>query len=286
MTEIRPMAADEATEMAQLWARTWREVARSNGHEPRDQDAASLERSAADFTYLLCTDPGASFVATSDEAIVGLATGLVRGDTYLLSHLCVAPELQDQGVGRQLLRTALAYGEMAPRGLICSSSDPRAVLRYVRAGFHVSPAMTAHGRPGTSVISPLRRSEGSPPDLVAADELDRLTRGVTHREDFAHLRATGAELWLDEDGAYALVRGGDVLTLAAASPTLAARALAALLSGCTTGQPLTASWLTDATPWAFQAAAEARARCVGWGALMLRGAWPAERNYLPSEVFG
>lgn len=103
MTEIRPMAAGDATEMAQLWARTWREVARSNGREPRHQDPTSLERSAADFAYILCTDPGASFLATSGGPIVGLATGLVRGDTYLLSHLCVAPEHQDQGLGRQLL---------------------------------------------------------------------------------------------------------------------------------------------------------------------------------------
>lgn len=280
------MAAVEARKMAQLWARTWREVARLNGHEPRDQDEAALERSAADFAYILGTDPGGSLVATSDGAIVGLATSLMRGDLYLLAHLCVAPEHQDQGLGGRLLGAALAYGEAATRGLICSSADPRAIHRYVRVGFRASPAMMAHGRPGSPATSALRRSDGSPADLAAVDELDRLTRGVAHGDDLAHLLATGAELWLDDDGAYALVRGHDILTLSAASPTLAARALAALLSGRTTGEPLTASWLTDATPWAFEAAAQVRARCVGWGALMLRGEWAIQRNYLPSEVFG
>lgn len=211
---------------------------------------------------------------------------VVRGDTYALTHLCVAPERQDQGVGGRLLAAALAQAKPARRALICSSPDPRAFQRYVRAGFRVSPAMLAAGRPEQSGPSPPRRSEASPADLGAVDELDRLTRGINLRDDFAHLRSAGAELRLDDDGAYALVRDGYIHTLTAASTSLAARALATLSSGGATGEPLTALWLTDATQWAFEAAAEVRARCTGWGALMLRGEWPTERLYLPSELFG
>lgn len=279
------MRPEEAPALAELWTRTWAAKSRSQGHEPRDQDAASLERAAAGFAHIERTSPGGSFVATSGGRIVGLATGLVRGDTYVLAHLAVDPEQQDKGIGGKVLSAALAFGQDSPRGLICSSPDPRAVQRYVRAGFRCTPCMIATGRPGQSAASSLRLSDGSPADLAAAAELDRLTRGVSLQDDVAHLRSTGAELWVDDDGAYAVRTGEFIHSLTAASPALAKRTLAALLSGSATGTPLTAMWLTDATPWAFEAAAAVRARCQGWGALMFRGAWPSARTYLPSELF-
>lgn len=283
------MAPGDAEEMARLWVRTWRALQRSLGGEQRADDEAGLRRLAARFGHLLATDPDGSVVAASGGRLVGLAAGHVRGDTHVLANLCVAPEHQDGGLGQALLRRALAHGEDAARGLICSSPDPRALRCYVRAGFRLSPAMTAVGRsghPDPALRPSLRPSDGGGADLATVDELDRRTRGVVRSADVAHLRAGGADLWVDDDGAYALVHGSDVVTVAGATATLAARSLAALLSGVVTGEPTTARWLTDATPWAFEAAADAGAECRGWGAVMLRGEWPAGRAYLPSGAFG
>lgn len=52
------MIPGDASEMARLWARTWRAVALSEGRERREQGPSALERSAAEFAYIGGSDRG------------------------------------------------------------------------------------------------------------------------------------------------------------------------------------------------------------------------------------
>jgi hypothetical protein len=67
---------------------------------------------------------------------------------------------------------------------------------------------------------------------------------------------------------------------------IARRDLGALLSGGVVDRQLTALWLTSDTPWAFEAASDARATLRSHGAVMTRGFDGGTRTYIPSSVFG
>lgn len=281
------MTEADAGTVARLWAAIWNGVAKALGEELRDYDEVAFERMAARYRYLLGTDPSGSYVAVDGGEVVGLAVSHVRGSTFMLANLGVAPLRQDRGLGRRLLAAVLDHGANADRGLICSSPDPRALVRYLRAGFRAMPAMEAVGRPGGAAApSSLRRSGASQADLATVHEIDLQVRGLARPGDVAAMVASGAQLFVDDAGAYALATDTEVVTVCARDFALARRTLAALLSGSAAGRCCTARWLTAATPWAFEAAAEVRAGLKGHGAVMLQGSWPVVQPWLPSGVFG
>ena len=285
---LRSMTAEDVGMVARLWASIWQALTHALGEEARHFDEVAFDRMERRYRYLLAVDPGGSHVAVDDGEIVGLGVSHVHGGTFVLANLGVAPSCQDRGLGRQLLDATLEHGAAAARGLICSSPDPRALVRYLRSGFWAAPAMEAVGRAGVASPAPraLRRSAGSPADLALVDEIDRQVRGAARPGDIAVMVDSGAQLYLDDEGAYALATDTEVVTLCATGPALGRRALVALLSGAVTGRCCTARWLTAATPWAFEAAAEARASLKGHGAVMTRGTWPLLQAWLPSGVFG
>ena len=286
---IRPLRDDDAEPAAEVWleafGRLLAPVAPVDPAEPLDP--AEITRTAQRYRHLITTDPGGSFVAVEDGSIVGLAASLVRGDTFVLSNLAVRPDHQSGGIGRQLLELALAAGATAPTGVIFSSSDPRAVHRYIRAGFAVHPAMGATGRPdGRAVESPLRAATASLADRAEIDRVDLAVHGRTRRVDLEFLLGTGSECYLDGEGAYAVVSSGRLTWLAATDERLGRRALAALLSGSVTGAPLSAMWMTAEMQWAFLAATDAGAELGSRGSVMVRGRPNHRGAYVPNGVFG
>src|SRR6185437_8367333 len=75
---------------------------------------------------------GQMLVAERDEQVQGYASSITRGHMAFLSSLFISPTVQSTGLGRALLAAL-----RPPAGLLfCtdSSSDPRAVALYVRAG--------------------------------------------------------------------------------------------------------------------------------------------------------
>src|SRR6059058_3993807 len=143
--------------------------------------------------HLLETDPGGAWVAESAEGrVVGVALALLREGLWGLSLLAVEPALQGNGIGRRLLDAALSYADAARGAIILSSTDPKAMRRYARAGFALRPAVAAAGIVGGAEL------------LVLGD------RGfVVHCEGTPRLLAA-----LDEEAAQALLRAA----LAASSP--------------------------------------------------------------------
>src|SRR3954468_21731654 len=92
--------------------------------------------------HVLDTDPGGSWVAERDGAVVGVAQALVREGLWGLSLYAVAPALQGRGVGRRLLDATLAHGAGAIRGrVILSTEHPAAMHRYARTGLALHPCV-------------------------------------------------------------------------------------------------------------------------------------------------
>src|SRR5262245_63466491 len=65
-----------------------------------------------------------------------MVSALVRGRVWYLSMFFVLPGDQGRGLGRALLKRALAYGEARGTEVRCTwaTLDPRAQTRYVMAG--------------------------------------------------------------------------------------------------------------------------------------------------------
>jgi GNAT superfamily N-acetyltransferase len=119
---LRPARISDAAAMYEVWYRA----------EP-EPDKPSLSRDAWRLGYFehVVTNGGV-LVATDRNRLVGFAALLERSGVVYLSDLFVNPASQSSGIGRRFLTEILA----GRTGVICtlSSTDPRALPLYVRAG--------------------------------------------------------------------------------------------------------------------------------------------------------
>lgn len=148
--------------------------------EQTPAEAAALLRRRS--RHVARTDPG-GYRPAVDEASgmpLGVALSTRREGTRGLSLLAVPPSAQRQGVGRELLAAALAYGRGCLRGIICGSPDPRAAAPYRRAGFALHPAMRLEGavRKGGLPAPDGAVHEGSAEHRDLMDPVDRRTRAA------------------------------------------------------------------------------------------------------------
>ena len=226
--------------------------------------------------HLLTTDPGGCWVAEDSGGMVGMATSSVRETTWILATYAVRPGLQGQGLGKAILDAAMGHGHGALRGMLSSSSDPRAVRRYRLAGFSLHPQMYFTGtvdRTTLPVVDKIR--EGSPSDVDLMDSIDRRTRGAAHGPDHAVMAGLWQLLVSDTStgSGYAYVdeRGG-VALLAATNRRTAVRLLWEALARSTGRTPL--AHLTAANEWAIDVGLAARLDLHTEGYLGLRGLKP------------
>jgi ribosomal protein S18 acetylase RimI-like enzyme len=244
--------------------------------------------------HLLGTDPEGSWVAVGDDGtIVGMSQALVRDGYWTLSQLGTRPGRQGHGVGRELLRLALAYGDPASPGTIQCSRDPKAMALYIGAGFAAHPVVAAWGtmRPG-SVRAPedVRRLE---PDQVGDRELqivaeiDRARRASVRTADIVTmLSRPGTRLLLHEDQAYAVARDERIVTLAGLQEASARLVLRAMLAETPVGETIQVNWLTSGQQWAIAEVVAAGIELVPYGPVMVRGMDAPPRPYIPSGGFG
>jgi len=92
--EIREFAPEDHTAVVDLWRAT-------PGVAVRDVDAP------APITAYLARNPGMSFVAVADGAIVGAVLCGTDGRRGYLHHLAVHPKYRRQGIGRRLAERSL-----------------------------------------------------------------------------------------------------------------------------------------------------------------------------------
>jgi ribosomal protein S18 acetylase RimI-like enzyme len=285
MVEVRLMSLDDVAAAEETWNAAISSL-RSVHHlppEPRTPD--SVEAGRRKVAHLFTNDPGGSWVAENSGCVVAMAQSQIRGARWTLSNLGVHPNHQERGIGAELLARTMEYGARSPAKAIFSSQDPRAIHRYVRAGFTLHPAVAASGtlRKRTEVATSVR--EEGPEGLDHVDRVDSVVRGDARRQDIEFQLSVGFRI-LVSDGGYALVRDGRVGTLAAINEEVADRLLRAHLARCDPGQSVEVSWIRANDQWAIQSLSEGGVELRAHGAVMLRGDWEMDGAYLPSGVFG
>ena len=170
---------------------------------------------------------------------------------------------------------ALQHGRGCLRGMLSSSSDPRAVRRYRAAGFDLHPQMFLVGEVDRSAIPVVEKvREGSVGDIELMDSLDRRARGAAHGPDH-HLLLSSFRLLVSDTSTgsgYAYASPGRLQLLAASNRRTAQRLLWAVLAD-TEGRALVPH-VTAANHWAIDVGLAARLDLHQDGYLALRGMKP------------
>ncbi len=269
-----------------VWDRAARAMRAAHHLPDVGRGGPSIERTQRRMRHLRGTDPDGSWIAVSGDDIIGVAQAHLRGSVWVLATLGVAPGWQDQGIGRDLMERALGYGDRASSGAIFASPDPRAMHRYVSAGFELHPIATAFGEARGSARRPSGIREGSADDLERTSQIDRMVRGTDRGTDLAFLLDTGSRLLVDEDGGYAVVDGGRVAMLSALDEDVATGLLLATVAECPLGEPVEVDWITARQQWAIRALNRLGVPLQIHQSIMMRGAWQPESPYLPHGIFG
>jgi GNAT superfamily N-acetyltransferase len=236
--------------------------------------------------YLRSTDPGGSWVAEEGTRIIGIAQAHIRGAIWTLATLGVLPGFQDKGIGHALLSQVLEYGNPASPGAIFSSPDPRAVRRYVSAGFDLHPTAVAYGPVRKAVDMQAGVRKGSLDDLRCVNDIDRAVRGADRRGDVEFQLSIGYQLLVDDVGGYAIIRGGRLAMLSALDEGIATRLLLSAIAQCPPGAPVDVSWITAEQQWAVRAVAVAGVPIRIHEGIMMRNGWQPRLPYLANGIFG
>jgi acetyltransferase (GNAT) family protein len=285
--DIRPMEYGDVHAAEVVWQEAFADM-RARVHLPaRPHDDQQAARTRRRLLYFLESDPGGSWVATCRGEVVGLAQAIRRGQLWILSLFGVAIGAQGRGVGRQLLDRVLGYGEQDDPGLILSSCDPRAMRRYVAAGFALHPVVAALGRVQHERLPvPDDLREGSAADIPLAEEVDKFVRGAGRERDIAHLLDDGARMLVVEGRGYAVVRGGQPLLLAAMDDAAARTLLLGTLSAAPADQQVEVGWLGGGQQWAIDIVVAAGLELRPSGAIMIRGLTAPPRPCIPNGSLG
>jgi GNAT superfamily N-acetyltransferase len=281
--QIRPLAATDVAAAEEVADTALSAVGPIDTAPPPREDRA--QRGRARIAHLLSTDPGGAWVATAGGDVIGMAMSLVREGVWGLSLFAVAAEHQARGIGRRLLDASLKHGAPWRGGIVLSSTDPKAMRRYSRAGFALRPTVSASGIVARGAIGPLdgvRR--GTEEDFAMADAVSREVRGAAHGSDLALLAAQGGFLVLDDEG-YVFHRQGSPRLLAARSDEAAATLLRAALADAPPGTTVSVDWLDAQQDWAVRVALDAGLALSPGGCVFVRGELGPLRPYIPSGAY-
>lgn len=288
---VRPLRDDDVEECAAL---AWDAISAFLPVEHGDAAARETARRAAHarMRHFLHRDPGGCWTAELEGRPVATALALRRDDVWGLSLFGVAPELQGRGIGRAVLDAALTYAEGCRGAIIASTLDPKALRRYARAGFALSPSFAACGIVDRRAAPPRpslrsRETTWEDPELVAAaTQVSRAVRGASHAEDldgFAIYDTT--PLVLDREGWAVRDADGSPTLVAARTGAAAADLLWSCLLGGTRGATVHVDLLTADQQWAFDVVLQAGLALSADGAVCVRGEVGPMTPYLPSGVF-
>lgn len=236
--------------------------------------------------HLLDTDPAGAWVADDGTGVRGVAMALVREGVWGLSLLAVAPSMQSNGLGRQLLERALATAEGTRGQIILSSLDPRALRSYARAGFALWPAVEGFGvvrRAG--IPGRLGVRDGTADDLELAAAIDREQRGAAHGPDHVKLLEAGFGLLVLPDRGYVFERDGSPALLAARDADAARALLWAALAASPPGHECGVMFVTHAQDWAVPVMLDAGLALEPCGPTFVRGQLGAMSPYLPNPAY-
>lgn len=282
---VRPMAQADVPSAHALAHEALREAGTRYGWVTPELDEAGRSRGERRHSHLLATDPDGAWVAQAGGEVVGVALALRRGPLWFLSLLAVSPLLQARGVGGRLLTASLATAGDAPAALIMSSTDPKALRRYGRAGFALHPGYDAAGTVDRSLLPAVDgvREGDWATDGERVDDLGRRLRGAAYGPDLDVLQDVGARLLVADDG-FAVLRGSRLGLLGAGDPATAQALLWTVLAE-TEGE-VEVGTLTASQQWAVEVALAARLSLLPGTSLCTRGDLGPLTPYLPSGAYG
>jgi GNAT superfamily N-acetyltransferase len=277
---IRPMRPEDVPAAERLSAEGFHELDtrmnRRSWPEPVIRPSARAANWVTRTQHLLRTDPGGAWVAEDETGMLGVVTSFTRELMWCLTTYTVRPDLQGRGIGKPLLDVALHHGRGCLRGMLSSSSDPKAARRYRLAGFTLHPQMFLNGTVDRSAIPLVEKvREGTAGDVELMDSLDRRTRGAAHGPDHELLLSMFRLLVSDSStgSGYAYCEpSGSLALLAASNRRTAARLLWAVLADAP-GEVLVPH-VTAANHWAVDVGMAARLELHQDGYLGLRGMKP------------
>lgn len=283
---IRPLTGDDVTAADAL---AWDALLPMVPHEFRpDDERQRARRGQARIAHLIGTDPGGCWAAEGPDGLHGICLALLREDVWGLSLFAVAAANQGQGLGRRLLDRALAYGDGGRRGaIILSSTDPRAMRSYHRAGFDLRPTVALSGPLNASRIPDGLRSVPADPeaDRAVLDRASRHVRGASHAGDVESSVGVGYALLAYEDRGFALHAEGSVALLAAVDEEAATDLLWSCLAAGTPGATVGLDFVTAGQDWAVRAGLDAGLALSPDGPMFTRGALGTLSPYLPSGAW-
>jgi GNAT superfamily N-acetyltransferase len=283
--EIRPMTASDSAAATDV---TWLAMAMVIPAEHLPDAQTQLRRGRQRNDQLLATDAGGCWVAEHDGAIVGVAMALVREGLWGLSQLAGHPEHQGRQIGRRLLHAALGYGGDVRGRLIASSTDPRALRRYRRAGLDLLPCVSASGALVAASIPADRRSRVAqlPADQALCDRVSRHVRAAAHGSDVAALAESHGRVTLvHDDGGWAIAQGGSPVILAALDDTIARDLLWSVFASGPRGASVHVASITAAQQWAIDVSLDAGLTLSPDGPLFASGEVGPLAPYLPSGIY-
>ncbi len=283
MTEIRRMTLGDVVGVSAVVEAAGEQLDRRAGHEPQPRTEEQREYFLGGLRRFVERDPEGAWVAADGARVVGMAAAIRRASFWGLSMLFVDPARQSQGVGHQLLDAALASASGAEVRMILSSSDPRALRRYSRAGLAIHPTVEARATiDRTAIPAGLSGRLGDAGDLDLVASVDAGLRG-SRAEDVEYLLGAGSMMQvIDRGGArgYVVHRGKRLLMLGATDDATACVLLWRFLAEA--GAEAEIWGLTAQQNWAVQVALAARLEVVSFGGLFLSGREHPPGPWLPS----
>lgn len=284
--QVRPMRPDDVPAAFEVGHTALEEGGRRfGGATVHELDDAGRARGIARHARLQRSDPDGAWVAEADGRVVGVTFALVRGPLWFLSLLAVSTTVQAQGIGGRLLEAALRSAEGVPTGLIMSTSDPKALRRYGRAGFDLLPGYDASGPVDRALLPAVEgvREGDWDADGQQVDDLGVRLRGAAYGPDLVASREAGARLLMADDG-FAVLDRGKLKVLGAGDPRTAQALLWTALAEATEDVEVWA--ITGAQQWALQVALAARLTLRPGTSLCTRGLLGPMTPYLPSGTYG
>jgi ribosomal protein S18 acetylase RimI-like enzyme len=272
MIQIRSMTVSDVDAVMTVVEAANDALERRAGHEPESMPTWARELFRQRTARFVDRDPGGSWVAVDDAAVVGMVQAIRRGGFWGLSMFYVDPKSQNRGLGRRLLEAALSYARGAELRMIMSSPDPRALRLYSLAGLAIHPAVEVEGEIDRSAVpTGLPGRPGDAADLGLVTQVDADLRG-SRAEDVEFLLRAGARMEVVAAGAnrgYVVFQGDRLRMLGATNSTAATQLLWRYLAEA--GPKAQFGGLTAGQDWAVKVALAARLRVVPAGPLFMGG---------------
>jgi predicted N-acetyltransferase YhbS len=288
---IRSLRDDDVA-AAQLTAyHSLRNAGIAYGWETPELDDAVRERGWRRMRHVLRHDPDGAYVADRDGEIVGVSLATRRGPLWFLSLLAVATDVQSQGVGRRLLDAACATLDGV--GMLCASSDPKALRRYRRAGFDLVPAYVAEGMVDRALLPTTDgvRAASYDDDRDFVEGIAVSQRGAPYGPDLDFFAELGTPLFVTDTPrgrGYVVAAPHGAAMLGATTPQAAAALLWTALAEAT--KPVEILWISRDQQWAVDVALDARLSLKPGGSVCVREREPHRLGpmspYLPSGLWG